>query len=137
LDRELRAGLLRAVTCSTQLGADTFRQRPAAGLGRSLTASGVGDASLPGGSVRLEAKPNPARRQVRFQIAPGPGAASVELRIFDAAGRCVRTLTSPRTSGSPSLVWNGRDEHGRPMPGGVYFCRAGGQRDAVDLVLLR
>jgi hypothetical protein len=127
-----------AVTCSTQLGTDTFPANDKREDSVEVSPpSGVGDASLLGGSVRFEARPNPARRSVRFHFAAGPGAQPAELRIFDAAGRCVRTLRSSLPAGSPPLVWDGRDVHGRSLPGGVYFCRAGGQRDAVELVLLQ
>jgi hypothetical protein len=127
-----------AVTCSTQLGTDTLSANDQ--LQDSVEVvppPGVGDASLSVCGEWLEARPNPARRQVRFQAASGPGAAPAELRIYDAAGRCVRTLRSTRTSALSSLVWNGRDEKGNLLPGGIYFCRASGQRDAVELVLLQ
>ena len=127
-----------AVTCSTRLDTDTFpandRMQDSVEVTRP---SGVGDASLPAGVTRLEARPNPARRQVRFQASSGPGAALVELRVFNAAGRCVRTLRSTRPATVSLLAWDGCDERGRLLPGGVYFCRAGGQRDGVELVLLR
>jgi hypothetical protein len=130
-----------AVTCSTQLGTDVF---PANDMRQDSVEvsppTGVGDASLPGGSVRFEARPNPARRPVRFHVAAGPGTQPAELRIFDAAGRCVRTLGQSgiwNLESGMSLTWDGCDAQGRMLPGGVYFCRAGGQRDAVELVLLR
>lgn len=127
-----------AVTCSTQLGTDTLPANDRLQDSVEVTPPpGVADAWLTAGGTWLEARPNPARRQVRFQVASGPGAAATELRIFDATGRCVRTLRAIRPGGSSSLVWDGCDMSGRMLPGGVYFCRAGGQRDAVELVLMR
>ena len=127
-----------AVTCSTQLASDTFRVNDR--LQDSVEVSppaGVGDVSQLSGSARFSAGPNPARRAIRFHVAVEPGDRPVELRIFDAAGRCVRTLRSPDRDGSPTLVWDGGDAHGRMLPGGVYFCRAGGQQEVLELVLLR
>jgi hypothetical protein len=92
---------------------------------------GVSEAALAGGEARIEVAPNPGRGKVRFLLSGA--AATAGLRIFDASGRSVRCF---RSSGS-RLVWDGRDERGRLLPGGVYFCRAGGQRDGVELVLLR
>jgi hypothetical protein len=126
------------VTCSTQLGTDTLRANDR--LQDSVEVSpapGVGDAWLTAGGTWFVARPNPARRQVRFEVKSGSGAAPVELRIFDAAGRCVRALRASRQAASSSLAWDGRDGQGRLLPGGVYFCRAGGQRDVVELVLLQ
>ncbi len=45
------------------------------------------------------------------------------VRVIDLAGRVVRTL-----QGSSSLVWDGRDDHGRAMANGVYWIRAEGGR---------
>ncbi len=126
------------VTCSTQLGTDTFPANDR--LQDSVEVSpapGVGDAWLTAGGTWFVARPNPARRQVRFEVKSDSGAAPVELRIFDAAGRCVRALRASRQAASSSLAWDGRDGQGRLLPGGVYFCRAGGQRDVVELVLLQ
>jgi hypothetical protein len=125
-----------AVTCSTRLAADTFRANDRRQDSVEVSPpTGVGDARQIAGT-RFEAIPNPARRQVRFQVESGPGATPIVLRIFDATGRCVRTLR-PSGPGATALIWDGNDEHGRARPGGVYFCRVGGQRDAVELVLLR
>jgi len=126
-----------AVTCSTQLAGDTFRLNDRRRDSVEVSPpTGVGDAALLSGSVRLEARPNPARRSVHFQFVAEPGSGPAELRIFDAAGRCVRTLrpSGPRAT---SLVWDGNDEHGREQMNGVYFCRASGRRNAIEFVLLR
>jgi hypothetical protein len=127
------------VACSTRLTGDVspandLRQdsvevSPPTGVEQGL--------SLAAGTGRLEAGPNPARATVRFRIAAKPGERLAGLRIFDATGRCVRVLSSSGPADSPSLVWDGRDSHGRLLPGGVYFCRADGQHAAVELVLLR
>lgn len=78
---------------------------------------------------RLEANaPNPfhATTRVAFVLpAPGP----VRLRIFDAAGRLVRTLVDGDLPAGPhELVWDGRTASGA-APAGVYFytLTAGGQ----------
>jgi flagellar hook assembly protein FlgD len=126
-----------AVTCSTQLGTDTMPANDRMQDSVEVTPSpGVADATLSAAGARLQAKPNPSRRPVSFQVAAGLGAAAPVLLIFDAAGRCVRTLRSTGPAVLSSLSWDGRDELGRLLPGGVYFCRAAGLQDAVELVLL-
>jgi hypothetical protein len=127
-----------AATCSTRLTQDTFpandRWQDSV---RVSPSPGVGEAALAAVDARLEARPNPARRPVSFHVSSGTGAIPAELSIFDASGRCVRVLRRPRLSALLVLTWDGRDEDGRSLPGGVYFCRAAGGRDAVELVLLR
>lgn len=76
-------------------------------------------------SLRLAQNfPNPfnPRTVIRYEL---PVSASVDLRVFDLAGRLVKTLTSSlrQAAGLHSLVWNGSDDTGRPVPSGIYFYR--------------
>jgi hypothetical protein len=78
----------------------------------------------------VSACPNPFRSQTRvaYSLAePGP----VKLSVYDLQGRLVRSLleASP-ASGERSLVWNGRDDLGRPVPSGVYFLQMASGRVA-------
>jgi flagellar hook assembly protein FlgD len=46
----------------------------------------------------------------------------VSLRIFDPAGRLVRTLVNtPVRAGIHDVFWDGRSDAGVPVAGGVYF----------------
>ncbi len=68
--------------------------------------------------------PNPFNPTTQIRYSVATGGAVVDIRIFDVAGRMVRTLVDGRQdAGVHSVVWDGRDEHGRSMPSGVYFCR--------------
>jgi flagellar hook assembly protein FlgD len=50
--------------------------------------------------------------------------ASVELRIFSTTGELVRVLeTGTRQPGQHQVVWDGKDELGRPVGRGTWFCR--------------
>lgn len=49
---------------------------------------------------------------------------AVELRIFDASGRAIRTLIDDRIPpGLHHAVWDGRDDSGSPVASGIYFYR--------------
>ena len=64
----------------------------------------------------------------------------VTLAVYDVRGRRVRTLVdAPQTPGPKTLVWNGRDDAGRPVTSGVYFSvlRTVAGRDVRKMVLLR
>jgi hypothetical protein len=53
-----------------------------------------------------------------------PRAGDLDVRIFDLAGRLVRELRSgPAAAGPGSVVWRGRDDEGRTVAAGMYFCR--------------
>jgi hypothetical protein len=46
----------------------------------------------------------------------------VEMRLYDAAGRQVRTLANREfDAGEHDLYWDGLDDAGRPVARGVYF----------------
>ena len=71
----------------------------------------------------LAVEPNPASGacELSFSLA-GPRQGS--LILFDANGRSVRTLASPRFGAGPQRRrWDGRDDAGRPMPSGIYFAQ--------------
>ncbi len=69
------------------------------------------------------ADPNPFRESVGidFSIAEG---CDVSLVIYDVRGRKVRTLIQgflkPNTY---NAFWDGKDDSGKPVGGGIYFCR--------------
>jgi hypothetical protein len=84
--------------------------------------------------------PNPfnPRVTIKYHLA---GKESFELSIFDLKGRRVRKLaTSPAPeAGTREVVWDGRDDRGRALPGGVYLCRfkAGRVVDNQRMTLVR
>lgn len=89
------------------------------------------------GPLRVSPNPSSGETVVSFEIA-SVGDASIE--VFDLAGRRVRELAgAPLTIGPQQVAWNGRDDHGRRLPGGAYFVRLSQQgRSTVErLVLVR
>jgi FlgD Ig-like domain len=68
-------------------------------------------------------RPNPARNGAAFDYSL-PRPASIDLAIFDAQGRRVRTLASgARPAGAASARWDGRSDGGAPAAAGTYFAR--------------
>ena len=100
--------------------------------------------------------PNPATDRVVFTVNvpveyqssmddPGDGGiveakTFVDIKVYDAAGRRVRTLYSrSRYGGLKTIVWDTRDHRGRPVAPGVYFVQvaAGGRRTCTKVVVMR
>ena len=77
-------------------------------------------------AINLTCYPNPTRRMtdIRYLISV-MGNHTPTLRIYDAAGRLVRDLsTQLSVIGYPSsVIWNGCDDLGRRLAQGVYFVR--------------
>jgi Zn-dependent metalloprotease len=70
------------------------------------------------------ARPNPFGEGTDL-VFDLPAPATVTLRIYDVAGRVVRTLADqvPFEGGSHVLHWDGRDQTGRESVAGVYYLR--------------
>jgi hypothetical protein len=81
--------------------------------------------------------PNPFARQTTVRFA-SPRAGSVKLRIFDVAGRVVRTLVDGALpAGRHALTWDGRDDEGRETTAGVYFVRLEGDEKTLTQKSIR
>jgi len=70
-----------------------------------------------------------------------PGSAKIELAIYDAAGRLIKTLKDSEVRpGIYAAIWDGHDSAGNAVSSGVYFCRLSTDDDQTfvkKLVLLR
>ncbi len=100
----------------------------------------VPDLLNPGESFPAANWPNPFNPSTEIQFTL-PADAFVTVRLFDSAGRRVRSLLDhgPRTAGDIRLTWDGRDDSGQPLPSGVYFCEveAGEYRATRKMTLLK
>jgi len=96
-------------------------------------------------------QPNPFSRStvIDYQL---PVPAKATLRVYDVAGRVVRTLTDAlQKAGYYSIAWDGKDEEGTEASAGIYFYslqaypeageggsrRASGFSDMKKMVVLR
>lgn len=83
--------------------------------------------------------PNPAAGTTMLRFAlPRDGRAS--LAVYDAAGRCVRTLVSgEQASGPHAIAWDLRGDDGAALGAGLYFVRlvAAGETRMQRMATLR
>lgn len=82
--------------------------------------------------------PNPFRGSTRIRVEAGDPSV-VTLSVFDVQGRNVRTLLSAQDASVPrDVVWDARDDLGRPVAPGMYFylLRGGGARQVQRVILL-
>ena len=78
---------------------------------------------------------------VSFAVASplGGGTAHTEVALYDLAGRRVRSIASGAFApGTRAATWNGRDEGGHAVSGGIYFLRltSAGQEAHTKIVVL-
>jgi hypothetical protein len=72
----------------------------------------------------LRAYPNPFASESSLELSLSREAL-IRVAVYDVSGRLVRILHDGRArSGATRIVWDGRDEEGRALAGGVYFVRA-------------
>lgn len=114
---------------------DVYAWRSPAGGGASGVPERVPEVMARAGQVH----PNPfsSRAAIRFELS---GAASVNLSVFDVAGRRVTTLVDGTLPpGDHRASWDGRDAQGQPSVGGVYFfrLRAGDRTLAREVTRVR
>jgi hypothetical protein len=98
---------------------------------------------VPGeGDVRIvslsQNAPNPfgSRTSITYAL---PSDGKVLLRVYDVAGRLVKTLVDgPQPAGTWNVAWDGTDERDHPVSRGMYFYRldAGGKTIAKRMVLV-
>ena len=83
--------------------------------------------------------PNPFNPLTRITFSVR-ASGDVKLRIYDVAGRALRTLVDGwRGPGEYTEVWDGRQDDGTALASGVYFYRldAGGLTATRKMVLLK
>lgn len=68
-------------------------------------------------------RPNPSLGPTTLRLRL-PTAARVRLQLYDVGGRRVRTLVDQALqAGDHPFVWDGRDDGGHAVAGGLYFAR--------------
>ena len=95
--------------------------------------------AVPRQPMLLGNTPNPITTTTRIAFVLPDGGSRVALSVFDATGRRVRSFRTNFAPGMNEVQWDGADDQGRGLPGGVYFCRldVGEVRFARRMVLVR
>ncbi len=116
-----------AETLATRVTADEF----AALRGIRVEGEAHDDPGSPPAVWIGAVRPNPGGGAIEVPVGIPAGGARLRLTVFDAQGRLVRALEPARGEpGVTGLVWDGRDEAGRPVAAGIYHLEAevGGRR---------
>ena len=83
---------------------------------------------------RFEVYPNPFREKVEIKFGihsfdntqdrdVGCKMEDISLLIFDVTGRKVREISLLPFNFSLGATWDGKNDHGRRLPSGIYYCR--------------
>lgn len=122
---------------------DRLRNHADAAETTGSTGSSVGVEAVDGvvpAVLRIGApQPNPSPSMTAFDVAV-PRAADVDVRIYDASGRQVRTLLhGALAAGTYRVSWDGRSSAGLEVAPGAYFAelRIGAERVTRRIVRVR
>lgn len=77
--------------------------------------------------------------RIRYSL-PDEAGRDLRLAITDVSGRIVKTLSNAATSpGIHEIIWDGKDEKGLIISGGMYYCilRAGDRSFTKRLIVLK
>lgn len=94
------------------------------------------DTTIPQPKLSISCYPNPFSDRSLISVkAPEPGA--YKLNIYNIKGQLIRSYTnSSKSSGDQTFQWDGRDDSGRKVSGGIYLAVAqSGQRTASSKIL--
>jgi hypothetical protein len=85
---------------------------------------------LPEESVLVGNSPNPFNPETWIEYGIGRGKRErVKVRIYNVLGQLVREMDlGIKEAGwyrvrSRAIYWDGRDNKGQSVPGGIYFCQ--------------
>lgn len=100
-----------------------------------LSVTGVGDGLVGNRFLLSPVFPTPfsASAEIRFNL---PEEDLVRIDVFDFQGRRVRTLLNDSSlpAGEQSVRWNGRNDRGLEVAGGIYFLRVNTQKNGSKVV---
>ncbi|MCD6101725.1 MAG: T9SS type A sorting domain-containing protein, partial [Candidatus Cloacimonetes bacterium] len=68
--------------------------------------------------------PNPVVNSTNISFSLPKNADNVELKIYNIKGQLVKKFKMQNAKcGMNSMVWNGRDNSGKPVANGIYFYK--------------
>ena len=89
-----------------------------------IGSTGVDDAEVGRVNRLLQNSPNPFNPSTSIRYSVASDGAKVGMHIYDVAGRRVATVLDRTSQAGHYLAsWDGRDDSGRPVASGIYFCR--------------
>ena len=130
----------RALSGDYSLEVESARLRDANNLDLEARLGGYASGGdLPTAFRLVQNAPNPfnPKTTVAYHV---PHESSVTIRVYDVAGRCVRTLVDGLVEpGRHAAVWDGTNESGDAVGSGIYFCtmEAPDFRDSRKMALLK
>jgi len=84
--------------------------------------------------------PNPFKEKTKINYYIGHEVKNVALKIYDTSGRLIKILINEvQAPGKYTIIWDGKDEMGRNISSGIYFCelKSGDFRKTRKMIRLK
>jgi hypothetical protein len=136
---EIVANLLPEYGGEELVGRDCLFITPIGGDGQSAAVVKRPDTRLPKVFGLGQNEPNPTTgvTQIRYQL---PKAAQTTLKIYDSAGRLVKTLVNEKKKAGYYIAeWDAKDNNDKSVANGVYFytMKAADYEATKQMILMR
>jgi hypothetical protein len=76
--------------------------------------------------LAISCYPNPFTAQMTIEIE-NPSLKKTTVEIFSMSGQKIKTLLRAQKGAKINCTWNGRDESGKQLPGGMYLLKVNGE----------
>lgn len=88
-------------------------------------------------TLKVNDYPNPFSDNIIFNVNLENNLYVSEI-VYNSQGIAVKTLANEKLdAGNYQFIWNGKDDNGNNLPGGVYYCRIlAGKNSAVRKIVL-
>ena len=122
---------------------DSLNGRPANTMriwGKFLPPVGIEEKQISNSKYQkadVQIHPNPFRRRAEIELSIAQSAERTELKIYDVSGRVVKDFKLSSFVPSSVISWDGKDDSGRKLPAGVYFCRLENPADCVTRKIVK
>ena len=87
--------------------------------------------------IQLTNFPNPFSSSTTISFFNTKPSKNTKIKIYNVKGQLVKEFKRQKAKGKNIIVWDGKDENGKQVPNGIYFCRLSlGDKSAVKKMLL-
>jgi hypothetical protein len=81
--------------------------------------------------------PNPFRNETTFVVHASDKTKRLEIGVYNLRGQLVSALYDGYSASNLQLVWDGKDNRGKPTGSGIYFLKAATQSEVKVSRILR
>ena len=103
--------------------------------------AGIEETHIANPILSLSGYPNPFSKKtvIRYSLSKTTDINDLKLTIYDFLGRLIREIPIDNQNKNNKVSWDGKDESGKEIASGIYYCtlKSGRYIKSLKLVLIR